>query len=42
MDNNHVFSLRYVHISFLYPRMLDNVDQKLTDRLKSCEGRIAA
>ena len=42
VDNNHIFSLRYVHMSFLDARMLDDIDQKLPHRLKSHDCRIAA
>ena len=42
MDNNHIFSLCYVHMSFLDARMLDDVDQQLPYNLKSHNGHIAA
>ena len=42
VDNNHIFSLRYVYPSFLDARMLDDVDQKLPYGLKSHDRRIAS
>jgi len=42
VNNNHIFSLRYVDMSLFDTRMLDDVDQKLPYGLKSHDGRIAA
>ena len=42
VDNDQIFSLRYVRMSFFDARMLDDVDQKLPHGLKSHDGRIAA